>query len=82
MTKVTCKNRDIFAVERSSYVGLKTRVSSPQLERKRMLLAATLVCAKVWFPERPNRVQGTKGDSVCLWCGREGRDKVEKGGGD
>lgn len=52
VTKVTCKSR-------SFYMGLRTRVSLPQLERKRMLLAVTLVCAKAgslkdppWFREQ------------------------------
>lgn len=41
-----------------------------------------LVCAKVWRPERPKLVPGgTKGDSVCLWYRKIGRDKVEKVGG-
>lgn len=39
---------------------------SPPRERKRILLAVALVCAKVWRPERPKPVGG--GEQRVILC--------------
>lgn len=46
----------------------------PARERKRILLAGTLVCANVWRPERPKPVQETKGD-FCVPLVKKDRER-------